>query len=132
MEEIKMMLSTTALNTKGVVPRDLNFTVHSKRIPVDHRCMHSKNYVEACMGVYPTMDQALRQITKDGKESVAISRELALYREGANVNIFIKGDQIGWMVLGGDKKIIVLKRDVSWVMRSILEKHGITDINEGL
>ena len=102
---------------------------------VGHEVFHDKGFTENVADVYPTFSKALSLLTKkDGYTSIALSRDVAISREGGVIKVWITMDEVGYITLTSgseNNRCTIIKTDVSWIIRTKLEKVGIS-VNEGI
>lgn len=90
----------------------------------------STGFVDAVMGRFPNLTQALDFITKKGWHSVAVSRDIALKREADILKVYIQDTEVGYMKLG-TLRLIVPKTDQSYYHIVYLNEIKGWDIVEG-
>jgi len=92
--------------------------------PISRDIIRSKSLVDTILGRFPSYKEALDFITKKGFHSVALSRDIALKREGELLKVYLKESEVGYIRLGTDR-VIVPKTDQSYYHILLLEDlHG--------
>ena len=75
----------------------------------------SAGFVDAVLGKFPPLEEAINLITKRGWHSVGLSRDIAVKREADNLKVYLKDTEVGFMKIGDkDRKLLVPTSDVSY------------------
>lgn len=69
--------------------------------------------VKTVEGKFPSLSQAIDLITKGGWTSVAISRNIAIFRQDSILKIYFDEKEVGWMKLG-TKVVNIPKSEFSY------------------
>lgn len=88
---------------------------------VSIKSLSCQGLIDCVLNKYPKLDEALSMITKDSWSSVALSRDIAIYRKGPDIMVFIKDEEVGSFRLGTNK-VRIQKSTLSFVNKQILEK----------
>lgn len=90
-----------------------------------------KGLVDCVVGNYPSFDQALLMISKRGFHSVALSKDVAVKREGDTLKVYVKTDEVGFMKLG-TSRVIMPKIDNSYINICYLNEIKGWEVTEGV
>jgi len=93
---------------------------------VSHHILHSKQFVDAVHGKFPSYKDAFDLLTKKSFHSVAVSRDIALKKERDVLKVYLKDTEVGFIRLTGDhNKVYVPKSEQSYYYILLLD--GIKD-----
>lgn len=77
--------------------------------------LSSAGFVDAVMGKFPPLEEAINLIIKRGWYSVALSRDIAIKREADTLKVYLKESEVGFMKLDNkERKLVVPMSDVSY------------------
>ena len=113
---------------QGVVLELLtNTPLTPKRIAIAPHRLRCAGLVNSINGEFPSLTTALR-VLADGAHSVALSRDIAFMRDGAEIKVFIKEDHIGSFPIKDGAKAVVYGANIefSWALTDILTEVGLT------
>lgn len=116
-----------------VDPQAMTYTSLSSRHHAAGEVFKDPGFQENISNTFPNFKQALTQVSKTW-ESIALSRDVALFRQANVVKVHIGTDEVGFIRLqsGSDNnKCTIRKSDVSFIIRSKLGNLGIV-VEEGL
>lgn len=82
--------------------------------PIHWKYLQCKGLLDCVLERYPSFSEAVEKITKKGFYSVALSKNVAVKREGELLKVFVKTDEVGYIRMG-DKKVILPKTDQSGI-----------------
>jgi hypothetical protein len=97
---------------------------------VHHKILQSKGIVECVLDRYPSFEHAVLLITKKNFHSVALSKNVAIKRDGELLKVYVKTDEVGYIRLG-EKKLIVPKTENSFYSMYFLSEITGWVITEG-
>ena len=117
---------------QGIEISTLSQTVLGKFSEVNHQTILSYGFVDAVLGRFPAIAEALNMLTKLGWHSVAVSRDVALRRDGEYIKVYIKDKEVGYMEAGGrDREVIIPTDEVSYCYtHTLMDLKGWT-VKEG-
>jgi hypothetical protein len=84
------------------------------------------------MGNYPSYQEAVDLITKMKHHSVAVSRDVALKKEGEQLKVFLKDTEVGYVNLKDRTKVYVPDTDTSMFAVFFLSEIKGWEIIEGI
>lgn len=117
---------------QGIEMGTLSQTPLWKNHEISTQTILSYGFVDAVLGRFPSVDEALTRITKNGWISVAISRDVALRRESSYIKVYIKDKEVGYMeAVGRDRVVIVPMDEVSYCYTHTLGEFKGWEIKEG-
>jgi hypothetical protein len=80
---------------------------------VTPKVLYCQGFVDCVTGKYPTVSEALSKIINKSFFSVAVSRNVALKKDGDLIKVFVKDDEVGYMQPNMLKIVKVPKTDTS-------------------
>lgn len=85
--------------------------------------------VRSITGNFPNLAEAIKLITS-GAVSVALSRDVAILRDAAEIKVFIKEDEVGSFSITDKSPVVKLKEHVfPWIYESILANAGLKTVD---
>jgi hypothetical protein len=100
--------------------------------PIGWQHLRCKSLVDCVMGNYPSYQEAVDLITKMKHYSVAVSRDVALKKEGEQLKVFLKDTEVGYVNLKDRTKVYVPDTDTSMFAVFFLSEIKGWEIIEGI
>jgi len=153
-DDIDLDISSINIGYVNIIDPDYKMAVYLKREPlrqfkqglsIDHltqktlrnsvssvpkQKIMSRGFVDAVIGKFPSVKEAIDLISKKGWYSVAVSRDVALKRENDLLKVYIKDTEVGYMKLGTDR-LIVPKTEQSYYHIIWLNDISGWEVSEG-
>lgn len=99
--------------------------------PIHFKYLQCKGLLDCVLDRYPSFIEAMEKITRKGFYSVALSKNVAIKREGELLKVFVKSDEVGYIRMG-DKKVILPKTDQSGIHAFFLSQVYGWIVTEGI
>lgn len=107
---------------QGLVIELLTQKVLRNGVPaIGKSVLMSRGFVDAVLGRFPSYEEALKMLIKEGWHSVALSRDIAIKRENELLKVYIKDTEVGYIRLSETNKLIVPKNSQSYYHVLLLE-----------
>lgn len=95
-------------------------TTSGRRMGVEGSHMWCKGFIDSHQGIFPRFNQAIDLLSSGKAASVALSKQVAILRDGDIYKVFLQHEEAGW-IRSGEKIVRVPKGDLSWVTIQALE-----------
>ena len=99
---------------------------------IDHGRLMNEVFENSLCDKFPSFARAMESITKGSHESVALSKEVAVFRTGNTLKFYIKGYESGFSNMKSPKDVTIPKNEVSWINSYILSQIDGIKVVEGL
>lgn len=119
---------------QGVDLRNLEYevlTLPKHRFGISYEYMNCQGFLDSYEGKFPSFKKATAMLLVEGWFSAALSKDVAILRDGDVFKVSFKGGEVGWGKLGSNH-VLVPKTEVSWVTVFNLNLIDGWEITEGV
>lgn len=99
------------------------YPIGKNRDNTDFEYVFCSGFEDMVLGKKKTLEEAISLLTNEKYHSVAISKDLAIYRKDNIFSLLFKKEDVGWIV-PGTKVIKVPSESTAWVISRYLEPYG--------